>query len=217
MFPLVDTLTGDTISYLRLWSTVYDDYAWNFAFNGDTVFAATNNGLIWSEGDGIAQGIWDTLSFEDSLGVPLILPGTEVYAVDVIGDYLWVGTDDRTIRVRLDNLEDQLPLYVIDSVDEVYAFPVPFSHSLDDFVEFHFMVKESANITLEVYDFAMNLVKRVVDNEFFEAGVYPTAGSGRKLWDGYNGKGDKVAVGMYYFKVEYSTGETRWGKLAIIP
>ena len=69
----------------------------------------------------------------------------------------------------------------------------------------------------EIYDFAMNLVKRVVDNESFDTGFYPSAGYGRRTWDGLNGEGEKVAVGMYYFKVELSTGEVRWGKLAVIP
>ncbi len=63
----------------------------------------------------------------------------------------------------------------------------------------------------------MNLVKRVIDNEPFEPNFYPTAGYGRRTWDGLNGKGDEVAVGVYYFKVEYSTGEVRWGKLVVIP
>jgi hypothetical protein len=34
---------------------------------------------------------------------------------------------------------------------------------------------------------------------------------------GTNGKGEDAAVGVYYFKVEYSTGEVRWGKLAVMP
>ena len=102
---------------------------------------------------------------------------------------------------------------------EVYAFPVPYSHSNagSGRVDFHFVVDEDARITLEIYDFAMNLVSRVIDNVEMSAGVYPTYGPTRFTWDGRNGQGEQVAVGVYYFKVEYSTGIIRWGKLAIVP
>ncbi len=201
------------------WDSVYHDFAWNFAFNGDTVFAATDGGLIYAEGDSLLAGIlgWDTLQLVDSLGVPLVLDGTPIFAVQVVDGFLWVGTGDRTVRIRLDDFDDQSAFFVVDPVDEVYAFPVPFSHTLDQAVEFHFVVEQETNVTLEIYDFAMNLVRRVIDNQPYPAGVYPTALAGRRTWDGLNGKGDRVAIGVYYFKVEYSSGEVRWGKLAVIP
>ena len=154
------------------------------------------------------------------MGYPLILPGSPVYGVEVIGSDLWVGTDDRTVKLNLDDFSQQEPFYVIDSLsqsEEVYAFPVPFSHVQNSVVEFRFVLNQPADVTIEIYDFAMNLVKRVVDNESFDAGFYPSAGYGRRTWDGINGEGKKVAVGVYYFKVELSTGEVRWGKLAVIP
>ncbi|MFQ5453061.1 MAG: hypothetical protein ACE5D6_02605, partial [Candidatus Zixiibacteriota bacterium] len=220
MLPVIDTILGDTLSYARIWSSIYDKFAWNFAFDGDIVYAATNGGLIYSHVDSAAQGIWDTLSLEDSLGNALVLEGTPVFGVEVIDSFLWVGTDDRTVRVNLNNLSEQTSFFVIDNTtpaDEVYAFPVPFSYARNQVVEFHFVVENDAYVTLEIYDFAMNQVRSVIDNVFFPAGIYPTFGSGRKTWDGYNKRGDKVAVGMYYFKVEYSTGEVHWGKLAVIP
>jgi len=217
MAAMVDSTGTDTLGYQRLWAEMYDNFAWNFAFNGDTVFAATDDGLIYGYGSDFE---WRTLELVDSEGLPLVLPGTAVYGVEVSDDYVWVGTDDRTVRVALDDFNDQEPYFVIDDetvADVVYAFPVPFSVGYDQIIEFHFNVEQDAYITLEIYDFAMNLVRRVIDNQFYSAGIYPTAGAGRRTWDGYNGKGDRVAVGMYYFKVEYSTGEVRWGKLAVIP
>jgi hypothetical protein len=120
----------------------------------------------------------------------------------------------------LNNLSSQTPYYVVDdktASSEVYAFPTPFSHNSDAAIDFHFVLEEDANVTIEVYDFAMNLVAIVINNEPFTSGIYPTFGGGRPSWDGRNGNGDNVAVGMYYFKLELSSGEIRWGKLAIIP
>jgi len=216
---VVDRDSPDAIRFERSWASVYPDgFAWNFAFNGDSVFAATDGGLLFNYQD---TGLtWDTIDLVDTLGVPLILPGTPVYAVEVIDSSLWVGTGDRTLRLNLDSLKVDLSFCVVDSAtppDQVYAFPVPFSHSQDLGVDFHFTVEREAEVTLEIYDFAMNLVKRVIDNQSFPAGIYPAAGAQRRTWDGRNGRGDQVAVGMYYFKVEYSTGEVRWGKIAVIP
>lgn len=207
------------VRFERRWEAVYSDgFAWNFAFNGDSVFAATDGGLLFNHQD---TGLtWDTISLVDSSGASLVLPGTPVYAVEVIDSFLWVGTGDRTLRLDLSDLTVDLAFYVVDSAtppDQVYAFPVPFSHSRNLGVDFHFAVEQDAHITLEIYDFAMNLVTRTIDNQLYPAGIYPAAGALRKTWNGKNDRGDQVAVGMYYFKVEYSTGEVRWGKVAVIP
>lgn len=220
--PVVDTL-GDTIRYERAWGVVHDDFAWNFAFASDTVFAATNNGLVYAHSDSLTSSEtsleydWITVEMLDSLGVPLLLPGTPVYAVEVDDNYVWVGTDDRTIRLDRETLKISKAFFVVDSVEEVYAFPIPFSHANSNALDFHFVVDKEADITIEIYDFAMHLVSRVVDNVTYAPGIYPTAGSARRVWDGLNGKGDEVAVGMYYFKILYSTGEVHWGKIAVIP
>lgn len=215
---LVDSV-GDTVSYERDWAVALDDvFAWNFAFNGDTIYAATNEGLLYNDANlGLA---WGTIDFTDLNGTQLIDPGTPVYAVSIIDDQLWVGTDDRTVRLSLSNYNDASTFYVIDSSsapDEVYSFPAPFSHSLHDAIDFHFVVENEASITIEIYDFAMHLVRRLVEGQVYPPGIYPTVGGFRQTWDGLNGRGDEVAVGMYHFKITYSTGEERWGKIAVIP
>ena len=109
---------------------------------------------------------------------------------------------------------------------------MPYSNVLnaDDGITFRFVIEQDAYVTIEVYDFAMNLVRRVIDNQFFAADFYPNL-TASVVWEDpddeiiplnrqgnlFNGQGDQLAVGMYYFKVVFSTGETRWGKLAIIP
>ncbi|MBN1212241.1 MAG: hypothetical protein JXA92_06650 [candidate division Zixibacteria bacterium] len=215
--PRLDEL-DDTIGYNLRWHALnYDNFAWNFAFFGDTVFAATDAGLLIHEYTDVDNRSWDTLAFVDSLGRTLLDPGKEVYGVEVIDSFLWVGTTEGSVRINL-NTGSQLYVGIVDSTSEVYAFPVPFSPLRGEKVKFHFEVKKAAYVTVEVYDFAMNLVRRPVDRVWYEAGYFPDVREGRNpTWDGYNGRGDRVAVGMYYFKVEFSTGEVQWGKLAVIP
>ncbi len=214
-------INEDTLKNQRVWRRVHDDFAWNFAFAGDTVFAATNNGLIYGISDSLVFGSieyeWTTVELTDSLGAPLLLEGTSVYAVEIDDDYIWVGTGDRSVRLNRGNLDLSKAFFVEDPSDEVYAYPTPFSHANSNALDFHFVVNEQTDVTLEIYDFAMHLVRRVIDNITYTPGIYPTAGTERRTWDGLNGKGEEAAVGMYYFKITYSTGEVHWGKIALIP
>ncbi|MCK4461861.1 MAG: hypothetical protein KAW46_08640 [candidate division Zixibacteria bacterium] len=207
------------VGFQRRWKALYrDEFAWNFAFDGSTVFAATTGGLVYNLND--TSTSWDTVAMIDSAGFPMLGYAAPIYGVEVSPPYLWAGTDDRTVRFDLADLDHGESFFVVDSAsppDEVYAFPVPFSHSRDPVVDFHFVVTSPTSITIEIYDFAMNLVARVIDNESYPPGIYPGAGGYRVTWDGKNGRGEQVAVGVYYFKVGYGDGDVRWGKLAVIP
>ncbi len=208
------------------WKEMYrGDYAWNFAFKDSLVFAAANVGLLRHKmpepysiaGDTLQE--WDTVALVNGDGVSLVNPGSAVYAVEVVDSFLWVGTDDGTVRLNLGALTGQL-YTVVDSTtpkDQVYAFPVPFSPQEGQVLDFHFVVPSDGNVTLEIYDFAMNLVARPIDNVFYAAGIYPNNDGQGRTWDGKNGKGDVAAVGVYYFRVTMASGEERWGKLVVIP
>lgn len=211
---------GDSVgSKLRFDVVNEQDYAWNFSFNGDTAFAATNSGLLMYQGTPGGAIAWDTIEFVDSLGRVLVSPDRAVYAVRVIDNTIWVGTDNGTVAIAVDDFENQRVYGVIDSANDVYAYPVPMSLKQGQRASFHFVVGEAAgsDVTLEIYDFAMNLVKRVFENRHFDEGTYQGFYSGVPEWDGRNGKGDEVAVGIYYFRIIFSTGDVRWGKLAVIP
>ena len=210
-------LPDSSFTFERLWVSVYDEFAWNFAFNGDTVFAATDNGLIFTSDTGFS---WDTMQFIDSAGNVIYDASRSVFGVEIIDNNLWVGGEDRVLIVDLSSAVTR-GFFVVDTITpagEVYAFPVPYSYAQHSGkkITFRFELRQDALVTIEVYDFAMNLVSRVKDNQPFTAGFYPNLIK-RADWDALNGQGNELAVGMYYFKVELSTGETRWGKLAIIP
>jgi hypothetical protein len=212
----------DATGALRWQTVLIDDFAWNFEFIGDTVLAATNNGLLMGDSQlDSLNTVWETISFTDmTSGEVLVEPGTSVFGVEKVGQFVWVGTDDGTVRIKYSDFASQKLFQRVDSTtppDEVYAFPVPFRPNRLQSVDFHYTVVESGTVTLEIYDFAMNLVATPIDNVYHAAAIYPDQGSQGFTWDGLNDRGDLVAVGVYYFKVEFESGETRWGKLAVIP
>jgi len=219
---VLDTVNNVVVHRYR-WDPIYTEgFAWNFeSLDDTTLLLATDYSLlvVAHPGSTDLQTV-DSLVFKSKSGQDLLFKGTPVYSVRADGDLVWVGTDDGTIRISRDSLSAARLYIVTDPVDEVYAFPTPFSPQRDERVRFHFKLNAAAYVTLEVYDFAMNLVSRPLDNVHFAAGVYPPGDpedSERPYWDGRNGRGDSVAVGVYYFKVTYSTGEVKWGKLAVMP
>lgn len=214
---------SDSIGVDLVWSAALDgDYAWNFEFVGDSIFAATNEGLLFNDGNLDSLNTpWDTINLIDEVtGEVLVEPLTAVFGVGAVDSLLWVGSNDGIVSIKLDDFGQKQLYQRVDSTtaaDDVYAFPVPFHPGLEQEVDFHFVVPSDGNVTLEIYDFAMNLVARPIDNVFYQAGIYPDGSSQGATWDGRNGRGDLVAVGIYYFKVMFDSGDTRWGKLAIMP
>lgn len=195
-------------------------FVWNFAFNENEVWVASSEGLLHSPDNG---NTWDTLSsFIDPESGATIAEGTEVFAVEVVGDDIWLGTDNGF--VVLDKINPETVKKVRRHFEPVaasapggeggaYATPVPFSENFNpNGVRFHFIPPVDGAITLSIWDFANNLV-REFNVPGLSAGVqYDEAVN----WDGRNGKGDRVAIGTYFFTIEYANGDVHWGTLAVI-
>ncbi len=218
------------ISFLKIysqniWKKAYTgSIGWNYGFKDSTVFAATSAGLLYSNLDTTIFGdiVWDTARISGQLisNTPnvdfTIDQASAVYGARVIDDQLWVGTEDGAAVIPIDMFgTNNWDIFRVKPGDEYYAYPVPFSPISQSYVYFNYPMPQNGDVTIEVYDFAMNLVKTVVQNEPRVGGdgvAYST-----DYWDGRNGRGDIVAAGIYYFKVETSNGDINWGKLAIIP
>lgn len=200
---------GDT------WNVVLNNMqVWNFAFDQDgTTYAAASEGLFYAAPP---WDSWQRAAIIDYVSGDTIVDGTEIFSVAVADSILWVGTSLGLAQRPIGDPNDWgiTRIYkATASADEVFAAPVPYSPiNFNGRLTVHYHVTASADITVEIYDFAMNLVKRLADGK-------PRGGDGDyfESWDGFNDRGDMVATGIYYIKVTYSTGEEKWGRLAIIP
>jgi len=190
--------------------------AWNFAFDDGDVYVASSQGLYRMQED---EPDFSRIDFEENFR-RYISETAEFYAVRVVEDDLWVGSSDGIARTDLvDNSTEIFREFRnVETLEggEPYASPVPVSPSRGlGFVRFHYHLPQADYVTIEIYDFAMNLVATPVDNQPRE----PREVSDQEDDDGWNLKndnGDIVAAGVYFFKIEMS-GREQWGKLMVLP
>jgi hypothetical protein len=207
---------GISRDYGDTWQmALQNEQVWNFAFDAnDKAYAAASSGLFAA--DPPAWDVWERLNIVDPVTQDTIAPGTEIFSVEVAEDVIWVGTELGLARRNIDQDSSWTitrNFKATDSEDDVFAAPVPYSPiNNNGRLSIHYPVEQSGEVTVEIYDFAMNLVRVLAENRYRDGG-----GDYFETWDGYNGRGDMVAVGIYYIKVAYSAGEIRWGRLAIIP
>ena len=130
-YRTITNVDNDSIGFDLVWQPVLEgQFAWNYAFVNDSVFAATNDGLLLHTGTRDDSGYfaieWDTVDFRDAVsGEQLVQPGTAVFGVEVVDSFLWAGTNDGTVRISLDGSGRQQLHQKVDSVtspDKVYAF-----------------------------------------------------------------------------------------------
>jgi len=101
--------------------------------------------------------------------------------------------------------------------DQPYATPVPWSTSeriTPGPIRFHFIAPAAGSATITIYDFANNNVVEIVNDLSLDAGVQY---DDTHTWDGRNEKGDFVAVGVYFFIIEFGDGSAQDGKLIVLP
>jgi hypothetical protein len=163
---------------------------------------------------------WTELQIKDPVSGREIADDVPVYAMRMVSDQLWAGTEDGL--AISENLTDwtiirtfvEIPADPSDD-DRSYVSPSPYSPYLGiGNLKFHYKLKNDGKVTITIYDFANNVVKTVVDGaDRIAATQYDDVDT----WDGTNSNGEKVAAGVYFYRLESSSGEEYWGKFMVIP
>ena len=202
---------GQTFEQTLLGERVYD-----FAFDGELVYVAGENGLFISSNLG---GSWESINqFRDRVvSNRLVRPGSSVFSVEVDQGILWVGTSDGLLK-SVDGGQSwsifrvQVPLHPPSSSSSVpnvdtYAYPNPFSPSDDRFIRIKYELQGTGNVDIRIFDFGMNLVRQLSESS--------VSGTHESLWDGTDERGIRVANGVYFYEVSAS-GDRFRGKILVI-
>ncbi len=193
-------------------------FAWNFAFDGNAVYACTDSGL-WKSPD--AGATWDVFP-------QIIDPDKQekVYSIEYYSagispsKRLWVGTADGLATSADNGLHWAiLRAFVEPGVagePEVYAYPNPFSplrHNQfggDGYLRFQFKTKSATSAKIRIFDFAMDLVTTIDEGKTYPAGDWAIA------WNGKTADGKLLANGVYFYQLDLAGEGKHWGKIIII-
>lgn len=213
---------GFTVDLGLTWSVTGPTAAWGFAFSEETVWAATDDGLLVSRDYGVT---WDRVRVVD----PIIgdeLRGTFVDA-EIVGDILWAGASNglgrsvdggdtwRIIQspvkpLSVDSGEIIGEGGMVDSV-RTYAAPNPFRPSRGEQARIQYSLAMDASVTIAIYDFASRRVRTLIQGE---------NRSGQRNhgenWDGRDQNGNPVANGVYFYRIELDSGRQAFGKVVVL-
>lgn len=192
----------------------------NFAFDGSIVFALTVQGIYKSADYGMTWARYSNI-FDAEKDIQYL--STEIFAGAVEDDHtLWVGGPDGLARTEDDGLHWEIFRGTRkpgqDGEPRVFAYPSPFSpfrHNKigkgDGHIRLQYSIEKPVNVTIRIYDFAMDMVQEVVTQK-----SRTHAGSFFELWDGRNSRGEIVANGVYFFSVELSDDSIFRGKFIVM-
>ncbi len=196
------------------WTTALTGHKINeIAFDGQAVYAAGDDGLFISTDGGHT---WTTqTAFADADGGTGLRPGA-LYAVEgVATNAVWVGADNGLLRStdggrtwRIDRRAEPLA----SSGPAGYAFPNPFAPDDDRLIRFQYRLPQPGNVTIRVFNFAMQSVRTVVSGAARPAGEQTDPVG----WDGRDGLGGRVANGTYFYAITTDGQAPIWGKVLVI-
>lgn len=195
-----------------------DERIFDFAFDGQTAYAAGERGLFITEDGGTS---WRTIRqfYDPDQPDRVVPPDAEVNAVEVTqnGD-LWVGSTDglfkstdkgaswKVFRVEVP-LNPDTPTEAVPRV-ETFAYPNPFSPFINRFTRIRYELEDTRDVSVKLFDFGMNLVREL-------DGSGQSAGIREVLWDGTDQNGVRVANGPYFYLVDTGRASFR-GKILVI-
>ncbi len=203
------------------------------AFFGDTSFVnfnLTRPGLVLFRGDSLLQNrgagpISDVLlDADDSL---LLSQGEGSLTTLCVADsgpaaVVAVGSTDMGIFYkRLDapgtafaNLNRLRS--VQNALAEVITYPTVLTgatvNGQPQVVHLGYRLKKSGNVTITVYNYAMEKVRTIVKNAPRQGGQARSENPAQDFWDGNDDSGRPVSVGTYYILVQSDQGERGFGK-----
>lgn len=192
--------------------TFNDLQAIDFAFNNNTIWVATRNGL-WRSTDGGLQ--WRKSGTAEGLA------SEDLASVHALGDTVWTGSAQDGLSTAYDGGESweisraSLPTVALGSparADTIatYAFPNPFSPINHGAVRIRYSLQSSASVFVRVFDIANQPVKSLLN------GQNQGAGEQFVTWDGKNGRNTRVANGVYFYSITTDSGLQAFGKIILL-
>lgn len=200
------------------WQTfLEDEKAHNFGFKFDNVIAPTDNGAFRTKNKGFTWVLPNSIIDENT---KLSMTTNVFYSAASQGNDVWLGSSDGL--AKLNEIvgtvwEGKWKVYFasipLESKSESYVFPNPFSPRNDEGLKFKYTTEGvPKNVTIRIYDFAMNYVRTVIQNTPRNI----SSDIERVTWDGKSDAGEILSNGVYFYRIEIGDEEPLYGKIIVM-
>lgn len=198
-------------------NTLEGAFSHNMGFKDSIVYAATDDG-IWRSYFNPNGFNWSKPSIIYDESIRDQIRTNFFYSVSGQGDSVWVGSGDglaRTVDILASPWVSKWKIFRafqnFTSTNETYAAPNPFSPD-DEVCRIYYKTgKTSSNITIKIFNFAMEPVRTVIQNASRTSPDVLWA-----TWDGKRNDGSQVVNGVYFYRIEIDKDETVWGKILVL-
>jgi photosystem II stability/assembly factor-like uncharacterized protein len=198
--------------------------AYDFAFKDSIAYIGTEEGIYRTADGGMSFIHISNLIDNENNNVII---ASRVYAVGVIGDTVYLGTNEG-FASTIDNANymfgSQWKIYrtseSVGTSTTTYAYPNPFApkSNLNDpyaYVRIHYGKDNDSNterrVSIDIFDFGMNRVRTLLKNA-----LRSTSLEYDELWDGRDDNGNVVANGVYFYMLRIDDNEPQYGKILIL-
>ncbi len=199
--------------------------AYDFAFKDSIAYIATDAGIYRTDNSG--KSFIKISNFTDASVHQSIL-SAQVFSVAVIGDTVFLGTNEGFVRT-IDNFENPFgsvwtigrTYEKVGASSKTFAYPNPFQPktNLSDpeaYVRIHYGEKHtsagsSREVSIDIFDFGMNRVRTLINNATRQSNMEID-----EMWDGRDDEGRIVANGVYFYSVKIDNDEPIFGKILVL-
>ena len=200
------------------WQTFLEgEKANKFGFKFDDVIAPTENGAFRTRNKGLTWILPNSI-FDEQTNFSITT--NLFYSAASQGNDVWLGSADglaKITEVPGTIWDGKWKVYFasipLESKDEVYAFPNPFSPKVDEGLKFKYTTEgTTANVSIRIYDFAMNYVRTIIQN----APRNISTGIEGVTWDGQDDAGNIVTNGVYFYRIQIGDRDPLYGKIIVM-
>jgi hypothetical protein len=195
--------------------------AHNFGFKGTDVICTTDNGAFRSSDNGATWILPNSINEISNNKIEFSITTNTFYSAASSGNEVWLGSASGLAKLDEINShmwQGQWTIYFtsakLASNTNAYVYPNPFSPKVDQALNFKYSTGgKTQNVTIRIFDFGMNYVRTLIQNQPRNLSIDSRPDPAR--WDGRDDKGNIVANGVYFYRIDVGSETPRYGKIIV--
>ena len=169
-----------------------------------------NNGQSWI----LPTSIIDTISDPTS---KVFLRTDTYFSAAAEGNDVWLGSNDGLVKLEESGFwRGKAKLYFaaqpLQDLSTTYCYPNPFSPKQEQLKIIYSTDNKPANVTIRIFDFAMNYVRTIIQNAPRQRGLEGPP----DFWDGKDDAGKIVPNGIYMYRIDVNSDTPLFGKIIVL-